>query len=190
MGCMLCMPQPSRVSSHHFTRNFKTISAGSRADRHSDQILQAAQKKAAAALPPASTAGGPASTRPNTAPIQRGINGASSARPIGPGIASTAPPARGPASASNLAQAYRTGPASTMRSQPPMQGPPPGAFSRSHPDPRGGSPMRPPVNGHPGQRPPPNGYDPRGDPRDPRNARSAPGAPNRGPPPPGAGRRF
>lgn len=144
-------------------------------------------------MPPASTGGGPASTRPNTAPLQRGVNGPSSARPIGAGIASTAPPPRGPASASNLAQAYRTGPASTMRSQP-MQGPPPGAFSRSHPDPRGGSPMRPPVNGNghsgQGQRPPPNGYDPRGDPRDPRNARSAPGAPNRGPPPPGAGRRF
>lgn len=159
-----------------------------RTDSRSDQILQAAEKKAAASLPPASTSAGPASTRPNTAPVQRGANGPSSARPIGPGIASTAPPPRGPASASNLAQAYRTGPASTMRAPPPMQGPPPGAF-RS--DPRGGqgAPMRPPVNGQMGQRPPPNGYDPR-DPRDPRNARGPQSAPARGPPPPGAGRRF
>jgi hypothetical protein len=137
-------------------------------------------------MPPASTSAGPASSRPIVAPLQR-PGATSSSRSIGPGIASTVP-ARGAASAGNLAQAYRQGPASSMRSPAPTQGPPPGAFRQ---DPRG-VPARPQPNGQPPMnRPPPpngNGYDPR-DPRDPRNARSAPG-PARGPPPPHSGRRF
>jgi hypothetical protein len=147
----------------------------------SDQILQAAEKKAAAALPPASTSAGPASSRPIPAPLQR-PGATSSSRSIGPGIASTAP-TRGPAAASNLAQTYRQMPASSMRPTAPTQGPPPGAFRQ---DSRG-APPRPQPNGQPPMnRPPPNGYDPR-DPRDPRNARSAPA---RGPPPPHSGRMF
>jgi hypothetical protein len=135
-------------------------------------------------MTPASTSAGPASSRPIAAPLQR-PGATPSNRSIGPGIASTAP-ARAAASTGNLAQAYRQGPASSMRSPVPIQGPPPGSFRQ---DPRA-PPPRPQPNGQPPMnRPPPNGYDPR-DPRDPRNARSAPGAPARGPPPPHSGRRF
>ncbi|ORY21420.1 hypothetical protein BCR39DRAFT_562653 [Naematelia encephala] len=138
-----------------------------------DQILQAAEKKNAANLPPASTAPiAPAATslRPSPAasPIPR-LNGHTPPS-RGPGIASTAPAPL----ASNLAQAYRQNPPPQMQ----LRAPPASSSSSSAPASSGA--YRPPlpsqVAGGGGMRAPPPGQ-------------NRPNVLSRAPPA-GTGRRF